>query len=84
MLALREHYGKKEHRSTAVKAGDIVLMYDDNTPRMRWRLAKVTRLITGRDGVVRAAELQLAPHGRHATTLTRSVHHLVPIEVQAP
>ena len=38
--------------------GDVVLVAEDNLPRGRWPLARVSKLLPGRDGRVRSAELK--------------------------
>ncbi|KAH7978346.1 hypothetical protein HPB49_005254 [Dermacentor silvarum] len=39
---------------------DVVLVHDDDAPPMLWKLARVTELLPGRDGVGRACCLKLA------------------------
>ena len=38
--------------------GDVVIIRDDNKNRNQWKLAIVTDLIRGRDGIVRGAKLR--------------------------
>ena len=53
----------------------------DETPRYQWRIGRITRLIKGRDGVVRTAEVEmLLREGRQERKLTRAIQHLVPVE----
>ena len=47
---------KRESQDQVVKVGDIVLIDDDNVPTSPWKLAVVKRLLSGRDGRVRAAD----------------------------
>jgi len=54
-----------------------VIVHDDNTPRIQWRLAVVEELIMGNDGQVRAARIRTSTH-----TTTRPVAKLYPLEVQ--
>jgi hypothetical protein len=42
------------------KVGEIVIVKEDQKPRNTWKLAIVKQLITGRDGVIRAAKLKTA------------------------
>ena len=35
------------------KIGDVVIVHDEDQPRNRWKLAIVTRLITGKDNITR-------------------------------
>lgn len=41
-----------------IKTGSLVLISEDNHPRMAWPLARVVRLLPGRDGVIRTVELK--------------------------
>ena len=40
-----------------LEVGDLVLMTEDNSPLMRWPLARVTKVIHGKDGVVRVMDV---------------------------
>ena len=81
LLELREAHRYHEGRSDAVSpsVGDIVLVEDDDKPRALWKLAKVTDLITGRDGHTRGAILHV-PSGGHGV-LQRPLQRLYPLEV---
>ena len=36
---------------------DVVLLQEENRPRVKWRKGKVSKLINSKDGLVRGAEL---------------------------
>ena len=55
-----------------MKVGDVVLIHDDN-PRVSWKLALVTSINRGRDGLVRSVN----------GTTNRPITRLHPLEVQA-
>ena len=60
LTALRErhiHTTGGVKRNT-IKVGDIVLIHSDVEKRINWHMAKVIRLLPGRDGLVRAAEIK--------------------------
>ena len=38
--------------------GDLVIVVDENSPRGRWPLGRVTRVLPGDDGRIRAAEVR--------------------------
>ena len=63
-----------------IKTGDVVVLKEDCTARCLWKLAKITELIIGRDGRIRAAKVQLLSKDK-VTTIRRPVQHLVPLEV---
>ena len=75
---------REQHRLTRPKSvkhpnvGDVVIVKEDQKPRNTWKLAVVKHLVTGRDGVIRAAKLKTAGGN---TYLERAVQHLFPLEL---
>lgn len=66
-----------------IQVGDIVVLKNENKRRAFWKLAKVTELVRGRDGVVRTAKIQCLTTDRAKTTeLRRPSQHLVPLELR--
>ena len=57
-------------RSTQV--GDIVILRNDGTSCCVWKLARVTETINGRDGVARAAKVQVMTKNK-VITLRHSI-----------
>ncbi|VDM24277.1 unnamed protein product [Toxocara canis] len=63
LLALRER-SQRQHRAprpvnaAEPRAGQVVLIHDESKPRALWKLGIITKLIEGRDGKNRPAELQ--------------------------
>ena len=66
-----------------IAVGDVVILKNDSTNRMFWKLAKVERLLTGKDGIVRAALIKVSNSDRNPRLLKRSVKHLYPLEVKS-
>ena len=60
--------------------GDVVLLQNDSTKRVLWKLALVRELLPGLDGRIRAAVVQVAGS---RNLWKRSVKHLIPIEVRS-
>ena len=60
-----------------IKKGDIVLVHDDK-PRLDWKLAVIEELLTGNDGLVRAANIRT----RNYVT-SRPISKLYPLEVSS-
>ena len=56
----------------------MVIVHEDNKPRLQWRLAVVENLIQGNDGHVRAAHIRTNSH-----KTTRPVAKLYPLEVHS-
>lgn len=79
-------YRKQNGAIVQLEVDDLVLLKEDVVPRMLWRRGRVTKLITGSDGVARGAEVLTFQKGNKlkAITLRRPVQHLVPLEVSKP
>ena len=50
--------------------GDIVLVWDDNSPRNQWPLARITKTFPGGDDLVRSVEVRTAA-GSHVRPITK-------------
>ena len=61
--------------------GDVVILKDDTTKRMFWKLV-IIELLTGKDGQVRAAIVKVANHKGEQSRLRCSLKHLIPLEVR--
>lgn len=67
-----------------IKLGQVVLIQDDNLPPAKWKIAKVSKLLTIQDGFVRNVVLELADRNKpkknkiqgQRKTLTRAVQRL--------
>ena len=83
LVELREMHRYAQKPTTPhepVSVGDVVLVYDEDHPRIFWKLAKVEGLLKGSDGVVRGAKVRVRS-GNGFTVLKRPVQHLFPLEV---
>ena len=83
LLNLRESHSLKAKSGghELIQVGDVVVLKNDTSKHIFWRLAVVNELLKGSDGKVRAAVVKLGnPRGGHKL-LRRSVKHLFPIEV---
>ena len=83
---LRQHHiyrrSSKKSNEDKLIVGDVVLIKDDtHTPRSMWRIGKVERLVVGRDGKVRGADLAVVSKKGHRTTASRPVQKLIPFEI---
>ena len=77
LTSLREYHKTTGTNRQKVKVGEVVLIQDD-TPRIDWKLAVVEQLIEGKDGLVRAANIRTA-QGR----TNRPICKLCPLEVSS-
>ena len=66
------------------KVGEVVLIKNEMLPRGRWKVARVSKLTPGRDGVVRRVELKLPQSDRKNSPdeLYRPPRLLVPLECE--
>ena len=83
LTGIREYQRLSSTRKNhTVKVGDIVHI-QDKVPRLRWRMGKVDKLVPGRDGVVRAAELTTLDKSQRIIRVKRPIQKLYPPEVSA-
>ncbi|XP_006813840.1 uncharacterized protein LOC102810344 [Saccoglossus kowalevskii] len=78
IVSLRERH-LNQHRGVkinTVRVGDIVLIHNDVRKRVHWRMGRVTKLLPGADGIVRAVELAT----KNGST-NRSITRLIPLEL---
>ncbi len=78
LTSLRQRY-QTNHRSLTghPKEGDIVLIKGEEKNRNKWKIGKVTKLIRGKDKVVRGVKLQC-----DKATLERPIQLIYPLELK--
>ena len=69
----------KFQRKGDIKEGSVVLVREDNIPRMKWPVGLVTKVYPGRDGVVRSVQLKTGKGH-----LVRSIQRLHDLEIYHP
>ena len=77
LTSLREYHRTSGHNSQQIKVENVVSVHDDG-PRVNWRLAIVTKLLVGGDGLTRAAEIRTS-----TGTTNRPITKLYPLEVNS-
>ena len=75
LTSLGEFHKVSGKNETEIKVGDVVQVHDD-TKRVNWRLAIVERIIKGKDGLVRAADIKTS-----TGYTNRPITKLYPLEV---
>ena len=81
---LRESHrysAKKTLCCPSVAKGDVVIVHDDALPRGLWKLGRVQEVLTGRDGLPRAALVRVASRDRQHILLRRPLQLLYPLEI---
>jgi len=81
LLSLRESYRDlyQTEWENKIQANDVVLIAVPNKTRPFWQLGKVTELLPGKDGKVRAVKLRRADHSEGVY----SICNLYPLELSA-
>lgn len=82
LVSLRERYNHTPRQPRVMshqepRVGDIVQIKSDLTNRNLWKVGKIGELIEGRDGECRVARIKVGD-----STLTRSIGHLYPLEIE--
>ena len=83
LVSLREFHRTKSGRVVKqVQVGDVVTVFEENKKRGEWKLAVVESLITGKDRVVRGANVRVIAKGK-PVRMARPVQKLYPVEVRS-
>ena len=81
LLGIREATGLSDpSKKPNMSIGDVVVLKDEQTKRAFWKIAIIEELIVSRDDNIRAAKVRVATN-RGTSILTRSLKHLVPLEI---
>ena len=65
-----------------IQKGDIVHVFEDRIPRQKWSMGKVGRVLPGRDGFIRSAELTNVNKSGNVVRVKRPIQKLYPLEVK--
>ena len=57
-------------------------MKNDSSPRVFWKLAKVTEILRSHDGIIRAAKVRVLNSDGKVSELRRPIQHLIPLELK--
>ena len=85
ILALRERHQydvRKFNNESKLCVNDVVLIQEENRPRVKWRKGKISKLLNSKDGLVRGVELVVNKGMSNKTiNIRRPVQHLIPLEM---
>ena len=59
LLLLRNFYESVPKMSSSVSIGQVVIVKDDNKPKVLWRMGRIESLNVGRDQVIRSCTLRM-------------------------
>lgn len=79
LLQLRSAHFTTKKAATEVKVGDVVLVYQEKTPRQMWKLAIVQEVYKSTDGTIRSCKIKL----QDGLVTTRPIQRLYPLEIRA-
>ena len=82
-LQEREFYNNKRfNNNLRLLHNDVVLIKEDNVPRMLWRKGRIIKFIKGSDDLSQGAEIKVYQRSKGTTTiLKRPLQHPVPSEI---
>ena len=84
LTGIREHQRlKTKIRVRDILSGDIVNIHHVKSPRLQWRLGKVTKLFPGRNRIIRSAELATLDPSNRVIRVNRPLEKLYPLEVRS-
>ncbi|XP_011858260.1 PREDICTED: uncharacterized protein LOC105555830 [Vollenhovia emeryi] len=75
-LQRQQAISKWHHPSNDIQVGSLVLITDERLPPCKWPLARVSTLMTAKDGLTRVVTLKTP-----TTTLTRPITKLAPLPI---
>ena len=85
ILALRERHQydiRKFNNESKLCVNDVVLIQEENHPRVKWRKRKISKSINKKDGLVPDVELVIDKGISNETiTIRKPVQHLIPLEM---
>ena len=67
--------------NSPISVGEIVIVKDEHLPRGLWKLGIGEEIMSGRDGLTRAAVVKVATRDRQHLVLKRPVQLLYPLEL---
>lgn len=84
-MNLRERHAQvpKNRKGADIAIGDVVILKNDTSNRMFWKLAKVEELLPGKDDDIGAAIIKFSSADHIPRLLKRSAKHLFPLEVNS-
>ena len=61
----------------------MVIVFEEGLPHGKWRLGRVNKVIPGKDGVIRGAQISVSNRNGGKVDLYRPIQKLYPLEVSA-
>ena len=81
LVELREsHKMKLKQKKINMQKGDVVLIFEAGVKRNKWPMGVINDVISGKDGVIRGAEVKKLTNGK-AQVISRPIQKLYPLEL---
>ena len=81
LLELRSTPVGNKTKESDIKVNEIVTALDENQNRNKWRFEKIEKLIAGKNGITRGAEVQVTERNKKPTVIMRPLQKLYPLEM---
>ena len=82
LLKLRESSKSLIGGAETISVGDVVVLNNERTPCLLWKLTEVEELIQSSDKIVRSAKISvLNESSKKIVHLERPIQHLLPLEI---
>ena len=82
LLSIRETARFHGTFEDAIAEGDVIVSKGDSSPRVFWKLAKVTEILRSHDGIIQAAKVRVLNSDGKVSELRQPIQHLIPLELQ--
>ena len=82
LVNLREQHQMKPYPTNSIHLGDVVLLEDDNSKRLQWKMGIIQNVISGKDGQVRGVEVRTINRGK-PQILCRPIQKIYHLEVSS-
>ena len=83
LVDLREsHKMNQQKAKPSIDVGDVVLIEEEGAKRKKWKLGRINKLVTGKDGVIRGAEVKTTTEKGAIGMVSRPIQKLYPLEVR--
>ena len=83
LVNLREYHKCNGRTRNVEEENDIVLVHEDHVPRVKWKLAKVIKLIPGPDSIVRSVKIEVGNIKGKPSVTKRPLEKLYSLEIRA-
>ena len=81
LLEFRSTHVGNKIRENNIKVNDIITVLDENQKRNKWQSGKIEKLITVKNGIIRAAEVKVAEQNNKPTVIMRPLQKLFSLKM---